>query len=109
MLSGGSAAGIATRNFTGSMRMAAFYSPAPPMQPRAGLRPRPDAREFPSQGIWRRLRVARLLPRELEGVIRKDPVQFRVAIPAADPPDNIAHDLKRAPDRGAMLLDVDFP
>ena len=25
--------------------------------------------------------------------IRKDPVQFRVAIPAADPPDNIAHDL----------------
>jgi hypothetical protein len=26
-------------------------------------------------------------------LIRKDPVQFRVAIPAADPPDNIAHDL----------------
>jgi len=48
----------------------------------------PDASEFPSQGILRRLRVARLLPRELEGVIRKDPVQFRVAIPAADPPDN---------------------
>jgi len=23
---------------------------------------------------------------------RKDPVQFRVAIPAADPPDNIMHD-----------------
>ncbi|MFQ3894408.1 MAG: hypothetical protein ACOY4N_15690 [Pseudomonadota bacterium] len=23
--------------------------------------------------------------------IRKDPVKFRVAIPAADPPDNITH------------------
>lgn len=27
-------------------------------------------------------------------VIRKDPVKIRVAIPAADPPDNITHDLK---------------
>ncbi|MGN7161601.1 hypothetical protein [Sphingomonas sp. SAFR-052] len=41
--------------------------------------------------------------------IRKDPVQFRVAIPAADPPDNIAHDLNPALDGGAMWLDVDFP
>ncbi|KQN72986.1 hypothetical protein ASE91_18235 [Sphingomonas sp. Leaf62] len=41
--------------------------------------------------------------------IRKDPVQFRVAIPAADPPDNIAHDLKSCARSGAMWLDVDFP
>ena len=41
--------------------------------------------------------------------IRKDPVQFRVAIPAADPPDNIAHDLNVRAAAGAMWLDVDFP
>ncbi len=28
--------------------------------------------------------------------IRKDPVQFRVAIPAADPPGNIMHDTNLA-------------
>jgi len=29
--------------------------------------------------------------------IRKDPVQFRVAIPAADPPGNITHMLLKNP------------
>jgi len=33
---------------------------------------------------------ARPLPVK-RGVIRKDPVKFRVAIPAADPPDNRQH------------------
>ncbi|EQB02198.1 MULTISPECIES: hypothetical protein [Sphingobium] len=37
--------------------------------------------------------LAKPRPRELSDRIRKDPVKFRVAIPAADPPDNITHDL----------------
>jgi len=41
-----------------------------------------------------------------------DPVKFRVAIPAADPPDNITHDYRTRARGGAqsriMCLDVDY-
>lgn len=33
-----------------------------------------------------------------------DPVRLRVAIPAADPPDNITHDPDRACQRGHALM-----
>jgi hypothetical protein len=39
--------------------------------------------------------------------IRKDPVQFRVAIPAADPPDNITHSLS-TPTIGPLCLVADL-
>jgi hypothetical protein len=41
------------------------------------------------------------------GVNRKDPVQHRVAIPAADPPDNITLELTCA-STAPMRFDVDF-
>jgi hypothetical protein len=37
-----------------------------------------------------------------------DPVQFRVAIPAADPPDNITHDFQRPRTIRVMCLVVDI-
>ncbi|QNE32876.1 hypothetical protein F1C10_13700 [Sphingomonas sp. NBWT7] len=35
---------------------------------------------------------------------RKDPVRFRVAIPAADPPDNITHDRYSVPQRRCHVI-----
>jgi hypothetical protein len=40
----------------------------------------------------------------LEGSIRKDTVELRVAIPAADPPDNIAHAKSTAAFQAACVL-----
>jgi len=55
---------------------------------------------------------ARPLPVKRD-VIRKDPVKFRVAIPAADPPDNRQHGFSlpaREPQSGlAMRLILVFP
>ncbi len=40
-------------------------------------------------------------------IIRKDPVKFRVAIPAADPPDNNMHESLKRP-HGVLFPVVDF-